>query len=149
MDPHLAHLPRWAGISLLISLPMSLAALQVALVLLLAQSALCARIKATSAAAAPHPQPTDCPDAFWDCLRDDDNQTGPIASGHHIHQQHQLEQQRSAQHPSYTGGGFSYGTCMSWAHLACLPCNPRDERDAEWILAQCNREVLECQGQCR
>jgi hypothetical protein len=39
-------------------------------------------------------------------------------------------------------GGISYGTCMTLKR-GCMPCNPRDENDAAWIIGKC-RQVPEC-----
>ncbi|KAG2486992.1 hypothetical protein HYH03_014364 [Edaphochlamys debaryana] len=70
---------------------------------------------------AAHGAAADCLDAYWDCL---------------------LVPEGGLVVPS--GGGVLYGNCWSWRRRSCAPCNPRDAEDAEWILAKCNADVLEC-----
>ena len=74
---------------------------------------------------APPPARADCPDGYWDCLR-------------------QLPDGRLL----VTGGGFLYGTCLDWWRGGCFACNRKDAGDVEWIRAKCNAGVAECEGQC-
>lgn len=69
---------------------------------------------------------SDCPDAYWDCLRLSADDDVLVRSG----------------------GGITYGTCFAWKTRTCSACNPRDYSDPVRILWRCNIEVLECQSQC-
>ena len=41
-----------------------------------------------------------------------------------------------------------YGNCMRKWIWNCRPCNPKDVHDEEYIVEQCNSNVLECGGEC-
>lgn len=72
---------------------------------------------------APTPVAADCPDGYWDCVRQvpGNLQLTPT-------------------------GGFLYGRCFR--HLRCGPCNSRDETDPEFVLKKCNELVPECRSEC-
>ncbi len=79
---------------------------------------------------------TSCPDAYWDCLRDDGPTHDPLSGV-------------ARGLPVPTGGGYAYGTCFVLKEAGCVPCNPKDEKDSAFILWKCNRDVLECEGRCK
>ncbi|KAG2454333.1 hypothetical protein HYH02_001359 [Chlamydomonas schloesseri] len=66
----------------------------------------------------------DCPDSYWDCLRESPDGLVP------------------------SGGGLVYGNCFSARSWKCRPCDDKDATNATYILDKCNTQVIECDGLC-